>query len=125
MSGRKVPLQVSGHAASSTDPATWAPFEDVRGSRYGLGFVLNGDGVACVDLDGVLSDGVLDPRAVEFLATLEPFYVEVSPSGRGLHAWLWGGSPTGRKVYRLEDGLKVEWYSDKRFMTVTGERWTL
>lgn len=121
--GRKVPLQVSGHAASSVDPMTWATFDAVRGSRLPLGFVLDGDGVACVDLDQVLTDGVLDPRAVEFLATLEPFYVEVSPSGRGLHAWVWGGSPDGRKVYKLANGLKVEWYTDKRFMTVTGERW--
>lgn len=121
--GRKIPLQTSGHAASSTDPLTWAPFDDVRGSRLPLGFVLNGDGIGCVDLDGVLTDGVLDPRAVEFLATLDPFYLEVSPSGRGLHAWVFGGSPDGRKVYKLANGLKVEHYTDKRFITVTGEKW--
>lgn len=86
-----------------------------------MGFVLNGDGIACVDLDHVLVDGVLDPRARCFLDGLDSFYVEVSPSGDGIHAWVEGGSPDGRKVFTLEDGLKVEWYSTGRYLTVTGK----
>lgn len=120
----KRPLAVGGGMASSTDPATWSTYEDARKSDRGtgLGFVLNGDGVACVDLDGVLSGGALDPRAAEFLASLDSFYVEVSPSGSGIHAWVFGGSPDGRKVFTLDSGLKVEWYSDARYLTVTGKR---
>ncbi len=91
-----------------------------------MGFVLNGDGLACIDLDGVLDGDTLDPRAVEFIDGLEvaPFYVERSPSGRGLHLWTWQASPTGRARYKLENGLRVEWYSTGRYLTVTGERWT-
>lgn len=130
MRGRKMtkmPIDLSGSPASSTDPATWSSYDDARGSSVGdgLGFVVNGDGLACVDLDGVLVDGVLDPRAARFLASLDAFYLEVSPSGSGVHAWLFGGSPDGRKVFSLEDGLKVEWYSDGRYLTVTGKRFSI
>lgn len=120
----KRPLAVAGGMASSTDPATWCTYGEARKSERGagLGFVLNGDGLACVDLDGVLADGALDPRASEFLASLDSFYVEVSPSGTGIHAWVLGGSPDGRKVFTLDNGLKVEWYSDARYLTVTGKR---
>lgn len=119
-----MPISATGHPASSTDPLSWASFDRVRSTlQDGFGFVLNGDGIGCVDLDNVLEGGVLDPRAAEFLATLDPFFVEVSPSGRGLHAWVWGGSPDGRVVFKLENGLKAEWYTTERFMTVTGNRW--
>lgn len=115
-------MTVSGLNASSTDPETWSSYSEAKSSCVGegIGFVLNGDGIACVDLDGVLSDGVLDPRAESLLASLDSFYVEISPSGRGVHAWVRGGSPSGRKVYTQDDGLKVEWYSDGRYITVTG-----
>lgn len=122
-SALKRPLTVAGKAASSTDARTWATYSEAHSSSagVGLGFVLNGDGVACVDLDGVLVDGALDPRAADLLASLDSFYVEVSPSGRGVHAWVYGGSPDGRKVFKLANGLKVEWYSDGRYITVTGK----
>lgn len=119
----KVPLTTDSKSASSTDSTTWATHAEARESSVGdgVGFVLNGDGIACVDLDHVLNDGVLDPRARRFLDQLDSFYVEVSPSGDGIHAWVEGGSPDGRKVFTLEDGLKVEWYSAGRYLTVTGK----
>lgn len=121
----KVPITVAGRNASSTDGSTWASFADVNGVEVGagFGFVLNGDGISCVDLDGVLADGVLDPRAELLLESLDSFYVEVSPSGNGVHAWVRGGSPSGRKVYTQDDGLKVEWYSSGRYITVTGDEY--
>ena len=119
----KVPLTVEGRAASSTDAATWSSYAEATRSTVGdgLGFVLTGDGISCVDLDHVIVDGIMDCRAIEFLATLDAFYVELSPSGDGIHAWVDHGSPDGRKVYTLENGLKVEWYSTGRYLTVTGK----
>lgn len=119
---RKVPLTISGGAASSTDPATWSTYKTAAKSDHGagLGFVLNGDGISCVDLDHVITDGELDPRAEELLAELDSFYMEISPSGTGVHAWTYEDSPAGRTVYTRPDGLKVEWYSTGRYMTVTG-----
>lgn len=117
---------MAGRHASSADPSTWTTYAAAAASEVGdgLGFVLNGDGVACVDLDGVLDGERLDPRAADMLAELAPFYVEVSPSGRGLHAWVRHGSPDGRRVFTRPDGLRVEWYTDGRYLTVTGRAYT-
>ena len=122
----KSPLTLDGRNASSTDRGTWAAYAEVAASEVGdgMGFVLNGDGLACIDLDGVLEGDRLDPRAAALLAEVDPFHVERSPSGRGLHAWVRHGSPTGRRVYTRPDGLRVEWYTDGRYMTVTGDRFT-
>ena len=122
----KVPVTVAGRNASTVDPSTWTTYADAAASTVGdgAGFVLNGDGLACIDLDGVLDGDRLDPRASALLAEVDPFLVERSPSGRGLHAWVRHGSPTGRSVYTRPDGLRVEWYTDGRYMTVTGDRFT-
>lgn len=123
----KRPLTVTGRPASSTDASTWSSYSEAGSSSagVGLGFVLNGDGISCVDLDGVLTNGALDDRAADLLKSLDSFYVEVSPSGKGVHAWVHGGSPSGRKVYTQDDGLKVEWYSSGRYITVTGVPFSL
>ena len=110
----KVPLQVSGRPASSTNPGTWSSFDVVAASCERRGFVLNGDGIACIDLDHCFVDGVLEPWAVELLARVPQTFVEVSPSGDGLHVWGLAHVGQGRRM-----GL-VEVYDRGRYMTVTG-----
>lgn len=117
--GRKVPLQVDGRPASSTDPATWTTYARVR-RQPRIGFAL-GDGIGCIDLDHCLVDGVLTAPARAFLDRLPATYVEVSPSGTGLHVW--GRLPEGRGTRRVVDGLSVETYSTGRYITVTGRRY--
>jgi primase-polymerase (primpol)-like protein len=116
---RKVPRQVSGALASSTNPATWAAFDVVSaGARgRGLGFVLNGDGVCCIDLDHCVVDGVLADWAADVVAAAGRTYVELSPSGKGLH--IWGKAIVG-KGFR-SGGVEV--YDRGRYMTVTGRPW--
>jgi primase-polymerase (primpol)-like protein len=116
---RKVPRQVSGRPASSTNPATWAAFDVVRDSArgWGLGFVLNGDGICCIDLDHCLTGGVLADWAAEIVAAAGRTYVEVSPSGTGLH--IWGKAFVGRG--RRFGGVEI--YDRGRYMTVTGRPW--
>lgn len=119
-SSKKVPLQASGPPASSTDPRTWSTFAAASSSSVGvgLGFVLNGDGIVCIDLDHCLDGDRLAPWAAELLAVLPPTYVEVSPSGDGLHVWGTGSLERGR---RLEfRGGAVEVYATGRYLTVTG-----
>lgn len=87
---------------------------------HGLGFVL-GEGVGCIDLDGVLVDGGLVPAAVDLLASLPKTWVEISPSGKGLHVW--GLLPEGPGRVMVRDGISVERYSRGRYITVTGRRW--
>lgn len=55
---RKVPLTIGGATASSTDPSTWSRYSEAAasGKGAGLGFVLNGDGVVCLDLDHCLDE---------------------------------------------------------------------
>lgn len=121
-SPNKVPLRVSGGNASSVDSASWSSFAEASASSVGvgLGFVLNGDGVGCYDLDHCFVDGVPSSEAVEFVKSLKPFYVEVSPSGDGLHAWVYAEKAQGFR--RRIGGLNVEFYTHGRYLTVTGNR---
>lgn len=115
-SKRKVPIRPSGRPASSTDPATWVPYNEAReASRPGIGFVLNGDGIVCVDLDHCLEDGALTDWARRILDRTPDTYVEVSPSGTGLHIWGHGTVLRGRRTPRGEV------YGTGRYITVTGK----
>lgn len=115
----KVPLTVRGTGASSTDPATWCDFDTAFASSVGsgLGFVLNGDGVVCIDLDHCLENGEPLPWVEPVLAMLPRTFVEVSPSGDGLHVWGFGRIATGRRL-RINGG-GVELYGNARYLTVT------
>src|SRR5262245_24025883 len=94
--------------ASSTDPTTWSDFAMAleayqRGRWDGIGYVfsrrtkdypkLPNDLRAGVDLDDCLADaGTVAPWAVPLL-DLVPTYIEVSPSGTGLKAFVGGTKP--------------------------------
>lgn len=121
-SAKKVPLRVSGGNASSTDSSSWASYAAAKASTVGvgLGFVLNGDGLACYDLDHCFVDGVPSLEALAFVRGVDPFYVEVSPSGDGLHAWVYAPKSDGFR--RRVGGLNVEFYSHGRYLTVTGRQ---
>ncbi|WP_328721746.1 bifunctional DNA primase/polymerase [Streptomyces sp. NBC_00247] len=120
-SARKVPLTVGGSVASSTDPATWSRHRDAAASSAGagLGFVLDGDGVVCLDLDHCLDqDGAPLPWAQTILAAADGTWVEVSRSGDGLHVWGLGSLESGRRI--TFHGGSVELYADGRYIAVTG-----
>lgn len=122
-SKKKVPLTPSGRYASSTDPGTWSSLPAVKASRRGagIGFVLNGDGIVCLDLDHCLDDGELLPWARPIIEALPSTWIEVSPSGDGLHVWGKGDAEPGRRV--AVAGGYVEIYSQGRYITVTEELW--
>jgi primase-polymerase (primpol)-like protein len=117
----KMPRQTDGTPASSTDPATWATFAAASSAARvldrGVGFVLNGDGIACIDLDHCISGGVLADWAADIVARAGKTFVEVSPSGSGLHIWGFAEVGKGRRMGQ------VEVYDRGRYMTVTGNRW--
>jgi primase-polymerase (primpol)-like protein len=118
----KVPMTTAGIPASSTNAATWATYRAASRSPVGVGvgFVLNGDGIVCLDLDGCIApSGVVTPPTLELLRLAGRTYAEVSPSGQGLH--IWGRTadlPHGRKM--SFHGQPVELYPSGRYMTVTG-----
>ena len=117
----KRPMSVSGHWVSVTDPKSWSSFDVASEATVGdgLGFVLNGDGVVCIDLDDCVVDGVVSEKALALIGSLPKTFVEFSPSGRGLHVWGFGHVVSGRRFER--DGLKIEVYGDGRYLTVTGD----
>jgi len=115
----KVPLQINGNPASSTNSNTWSDFISANASRagVGLGFVL-GNGFACIDLDHCFDGTKPSQAAVAFLADYPNHYIEVSPSGDGLHIWGTAAATTGSR--KIIDGLNVERYSSGRYITMTG-----
>lgn len=122
-SAAKVPLTTTGDVASATDPATWATYEAAVAATVGtgLGLVLVGDGVVCVDLDHCLdAAGQPTPAVDAWLSTLPPTYVEISPSGDGLHVWGRGLVLTARKI--RADGIAGEVIGARKYATITGRR---
>ncbi|GLV73459.1 hypothetical protein Shyhy02_14610 [Streptomyces hygroscopicus subsp. hygroscopicus] len=122
----KRPLTVAGMAASSTDPRTWSTHKDAATSTagVGLGFVLSDeDDIVCLDLDHCINPltGRLAPWAAAILRDAGTCYVEVSPSGDGLHIWGRADVRQGRKI-RRPDGTAVEIYGTGRYIAMTGQR---
>lgn len=124
---RKVPYAPDrlNTKASSTDPETWGSFAQAEsayfeGNRTGVGIVLNGDGLVGVDIDHCVIDGKPSHEAMALLDKLGAAYIEVSPSGTGLRA-LGYGEQLDAGVNGSLDGLKAEFYSTGRYLTLTGK----
>ena len=120
----KVPIQLNGQNASSTNPDTWATYAEVKVSTVGdgLGWVL-GDGIGCLDLDQCLVDGVLVGWAREVVEEHKEaaLLIEVSPSGSGVHIFL---PMEPGKGFVIRDGRNIEVYppDSGRYICVTGNR---
>ncbi|MEU0940502.1 DNA primase [Embleya sp. NPDC005971] len=120
-SHKKVPLRPDGRGvASSVNPRTWSTYDRALASTEGVGagFVLTGDGIVCVDLDHCWSGGVLAPWARRIVDRAGSTWMEVSPSGDGLHIWGRAHMTSGR-VVNVPGGGKAEIYPNGRYITVT------
>ena len=119
----KVPMQANRpYAASSTDPTTWASFEDAlwaveHGYYDYLGFVFNNNGIVGIDIDdGYTPTGKLTPLADDILSEVYS-YTERSRSGRGFHIFVKGDIP-----FKGKNNLAgVEIYKTARFFIMTGD----
>ena len=114
----KLPYSATGSIASVTDKQTWSSYETIDAASkkldLGLGFVLtDNDPFAFIDLDDPKGDPTIIARQMKIAEAFDS-YSEISPSGTGLHIIVKGAVPKGRK----RD--KVEIYSTRRYMTVTG-----
>ncbi len=109
------------------DPRTWASFAHAlcvfrSGGFDGVGFVLTAeDPYAGLDLDNALAaDGTVKGWAQKILALFPSGgFVEISPSGRGIHVIGRGKKPGGRCKFSVGDGA-VEIYEQRRYLTMTG-----
>lgn len=115
----KVPYNAhNGHKASVTNPATWASFDEClailpTSGMNGIGFVLTAEtNLVCIDLDHT-EDPIEQKRQLAISEAFDTFQ-EISQSGKGLHIWVKGSIPSGRRR-----GC-VEMYSSGRFMVMTG-----
>ena len=129
----KVPYQVNGHKASSTDPSTWNKFEDVvRGAvineTQGVGIMTDGSFVG-FDLDGCRNPATGEiaewaKRIINSLGT----YTEITPSGFGVRVYVNGQLPDGARRFSIAtsagfgDKVGIEVYYGTRYFTVTGSR---
>jgi primase-polymerase (primpol)-like protein len=122
----KVPYNAhTGQRASSTDLKSWTTFEHAHteyacsGGIYdGIGFVFSDDDPYCgIDLDKCRysKTGEIDQWAVEIVDRVGEGYVEISPSGTGIHIIIRASVRGG--------GMRkgpVEMYSRGRYFTITG-----
>ncbi len=126
---RKVPYSANGRRASTTDPTTWATFEEAcaalaTGGSSGLGFVLTPDNpFAFVDVDQCREqDGSWSALATGLIAALPGSAVEVSQSGAGLHILAGADHAALAKKRSRCDGF--EFYTAARFIAFGPHGWT-
>jgi hypothetical protein len=107
--------------AAVDDPHTWGTFTEAHdaytdGKADGVGIVL-GEGTVGIDLDKCrdAEAGTIEPWALAIVRELDS-YTEISPSGRGLHVYVYGVLPPGRR----KKG-QIEMYAERRYFTVTGQ----
>jgi hypothetical protein len=122
----KVPYDPTliGNHAKVNESNTWGTFAQAdaaysEGGLTGFGIVLNGDGLAGIDIDNCVVDGEIAPNAIALMDQLGVGYVELSPSGTGLRGFGYAQALI-KGTSGMIDGLKVELYSDVRYLTVTG-----
>ena len=111
--------------ASSTDLMTWRTFSEALAAYEageppydGIGFVFcSADPFVGIDLDGCRDreTGAVEGWAQELISSVREGYIEISPSGTGIHVIVEG---TVRGGGMRKD--KVEMYGRDRFFTITG-----
>ena len=100
---------------------TWSSYSTAvecvtRGLAGGIGYEFDGS-VYGVDLDHVIKNGELLPQALDIVGKLSS-YVEVSPSGAGLHVFVL--APGAEITRHRKKDYFLEIYSEGRYFTVTG-----
>jgi hypothetical protein len=131
----KIPCDAAGDSINPHDPSQWMTHDAaearVGGPVSGVGFILNGDGWFCIDLDNC-RDAVTGQYTAAAVAIYQSFpgaLAEVSVSGTGLH--IFGRCDPRQLADRRNkwDGDK-EWYHTGRFIALSphglqpiGEQW--
>jgi|SRR5215208_2333403 len=123
--------------ASSTDLMTWTPFDEAvtayeatepdAPEYHGIGFVFSGaDPFVGIDLDDCRDPetGEITEWAAKIIERVQDGYIEISPSGTGIHVIVEGtvrGNRSRKKV-RVDEKVvgQVEMYGRDRFFTITG-----
>ena len=129
------------HNAKTNKPETWGTYGQakswaarLRTPRKGIGFVLGLEiPFICIDLDHCINKAdktFTDDEAGETARRVldiikkngEETYIEVSPSGEGLH--IWGRATLPAEKEKGVRGKYIEMYRAGRYMTITGRPYT-
>lgn len=87
---------------------------------YKMALVLGYTGHFCIDLDNCIDRSEnLSPTAIEIIRQFPGAYTEVSSSGTGIHI-IGRGEVTHERC--RNDDLKVEFYTQKRYIILTGDK---
>jgi primase-polymerase (primpol)-like protein len=115
----------TGKKAWVTNPAHWCPFANWFAGCGNLGFVLTKEcNLVCIDLDNKKNDPALYNLHRRILEDFKDTYIEYSPSGPPCaHIWCFGtfdNTLLKQKGWDHKfDKLGVEFYCERRYMTVT------
>lgn len=116
----KVPFQINGRRASSTDFLTWSTYDTVKKYSKNVGIILLPDKkLVCVDIDKCLKEGSIvhdKKEVIEKFIKEANSYTEISQSGTGLHIF-----------FEVTESLELirnrsehfEIYVDGRYIAVT------
>lgn len=118
----KIPYAINGRKASSTDPGTWATHDDAFAAAENIGIIFLPDRLLLgIDIDHCIEGNeivhVKGEMIKEFLNVADT-YVEISPSGTGLHIFLALTAPLDLIAHK---SAPFELYADKRYFTFTGK----
>lgn len=117
----KIPYQTNGRKASSTDPESWSTYDEAKEASDNIGIVFTPDQkLLGIDIDHCLKDNKIHHEQKEKIAELileADTYTEISPSGEGLHLFLF----IIDGPFKLEGNKKApyELYTTRRYFTVT------
>lgn len=116
----KVPYQTNSKTASSVNPDTWTTFDNVlqaynQGQYSGIGFVFTNTDITGIDIDHIISQNGSINKDTHDIISLFNSYTEYSPSGQGVHIYVYGKIPEAIKK-------DVEIYSEGRYFTITGDK---
>lgn len=127
----KIPIQVAtGGYAKTNEATTWSSFDAARAAcgqddLDGIGLCIGPqDGLTCIDLDHVLRpEEPLTPEAEAIVQRFKGTYIELSPSGEGLHIWCYGKAKRSGKGEKGNKWVEVYTHPSSRYLTITGKPW--
>lgn len=116
----KVPYQINGAKASTTNPSTWSIYKDAFKTSSNIGIIFTPDQLLLgVDMDLILENNEIvheEKIKIEKFLKEANSYSEISPSGKGLHTFLLLTEPL--KLIKNRKG-PFEVYVSGRYFTVT------
>ncbi|MEI7604288.1 MAG: AAA family ATPase [bacterium] len=126
----KPPYQLSGKMAGVDDKNSWTTYENAleaysTGEYDGIGFMFSKESnVMGIDIDNCRNPETGEVKQfIKNLLKNIPTYIEVSPSGKGLHILAFGRLPSGERKKNIEDEMVFEMYDEGRYFTISGVRY--